>query len=200
MDLTSFLAALKLPIKVLAGVGAVAAGILFLPSGWVDVLGLSTMRKQHTDLLGIALLLAVALLLIEAVALTVSWLRRKAEHQREGHERHEAAEHEKQERQRQRKREREALFSFLEGMTEPERALCRPFIQGEVRTALLSVEDGNVYELVRRQVLYGSGSPSHYDRRLEGNGADFTMTDWAWDYLREHPELVKPRPMKAPVR
>jgi Super-infection exclusion protein B len=185
--LSGFLTYLKLPIKALAGVGAVAAGILFLPSAWVGALGLSTIRTQYTAPLGIAVLLAVALLLIEAVAFAMGWLRHKAKHRQDERERLETAEREKAEKQRQRKRAREAVITFLEGMTDSERALCIRFIEAKERTERLNTEDGNVHELVRREVLYPSGSRA----RFNGPFADFTMTDSAWDYLLEHPDSLR---------
>ena len=71
----NLLAYLKLPTKVLASVGLLAAGILFLPGAWVAALGLAQIRKQYAAPLGIAMLLAAAVLIIEGIALLSGWLR-----------------------------------------------------------------------------------------------------------------------------
>jgi hypothetical protein len=176
-----------------AGAGAVATAIKFAGSWLADragclVHGDSTCTSTERWL--IALGVAVCVLLVAVGVLAVLLRRSRAkvtELQREGNERREAAEHEKQERQWQHKR----LINFLEDMTEAERALCRPFILGQVRTVLQDVTDGNVHVLVQRGVLYPSGSPSYYVKRFEGLGADFTMTDWAWAHLHAHPELLR---------
>lgn len=73
----NLLAYLKLPAKVLASVGLVAAGILFLPAAWVAALGLAQVRKQYAAPLGIAMLLAAAVLTIEGVVFVSGRLRRR---------------------------------------------------------------------------------------------------------------------------
>jgi hypothetical protein len=75
LEPANLLAYLKLPTKVLASVGLVASGILFLPASWVAALGLAQIRKQYPALLGVAILLAVAILIIESTVFVSGWLR-----------------------------------------------------------------------------------------------------------------------------
>jgi hypothetical protein len=71
---TNLLAYLKLPTKVIASVGLVASGILLLPVAWITALGLAQIRKDYAALLGVAILLAVAVLIIEGVVSVSVWL------------------------------------------------------------------------------------------------------------------------------
>lgn len=59
----------------LASVGLVAAGILLLPGTWVAALGLAQVRKQYAAPLGIAILLAAAILIVEGSVFLSGWLR-----------------------------------------------------------------------------------------------------------------------------
>jgi|SRR5579883_2986823 len=52
-----------------------AAAILLLPTSWVAALDLAPVRKQYGALLGIAAVLAMAVLIIEAILFTSAWLR-----------------------------------------------------------------------------------------------------------------------------
>jgi hypothetical protein len=75
LEPTNLLAYLKLPTKVLASVGLVAFGILFLPATWVAALGLAQIRTQYPATLGIAILLATGALIIEGTVFVSGWLR-----------------------------------------------------------------------------------------------------------------------------
>lgn len=83
-----------------------------------------------------------------------------------------------------------ARLKFLQNMTEAEREHCRKFVSGAKRTVWLNAEDGVVAELVRRGVIYCATGVTHFDTRFEAMGTDFTMSDWAWDYLHEHPDSL----------
>jgi hypothetical protein len=53
----------------------VAAGILFLPASWAAALGLTQIRSSYPAVLGVAVLLAVAVLIIEGTMFAWGWLR-----------------------------------------------------------------------------------------------------------------------------
>ena len=206
----SILSYLKLHAKILAAVGIVAACVLFLPDAWVALIGLTSIRKQYAGWLGAAVLLGMAVVVVEGVSLLAEWLGHSASHRRDERERREQAKREQADREeaeakdvakrtRERKEAAEAGIRFLEGMTNPERAICFRFIGGRARTILLNAESGIVEELAKRGVIQPIGK-SHYDLNMQAWASHFTMQDWAWDHLHAHRKLVQQQIYIPPVR
>jgi hypothetical protein len=96
-------------------------------------------------------------------------------------------------RRRQWRREHDKYVAILQGMMNPERAVCRGFILGEQRTVFLR-PDGTVSTLVTQGVLRQLGELTVNE--LGEVGANFMMEDWAWDHLRANTELVAVRPFR----
>lgn len=185
----------------LAGVALSALAILLLPEGWLAPLGLVTLRTDYPWAFGLAVVVPAALLLVEAIVAIGAWGKREAERlerlrdEQEADERRRATEAAaaaaaRAEQERQEAELIEAGKAFLHGMTDPEKAICRKFIEGAVRTHWLNAEYGVVTELQRRGVIYQANQHMHVDLNFQGWGAYFTMRDWAWDCLHEHPELL----------
>ena len=81
---------------------------------------------------------------------------------------------------------------FLHTMTPGERGACREFVAQNHRVRSYA-PTGPVLELLRRGVLTRvSTNFSHMH--------EFSMEDWAWDYLRGHPELLDGTPPTSLVK
>ena len=74
----------------------------------------------------------------------------------------------------------------LHSLTPEEREVLRAYIQGDTRTQYLAIEDGVVSGLESAAILYRASNVGGGLR-----GWAYNIQPWAWDYLREHPGLLK---------
>ena len=103
-------------------------------------------------------------------------------------ERRRSARKERRERRKaweQREADRAANIEFLTNMTPVERATCKEFLDKNERSLVLNPTSG-VLELTRRDVLrqISPAAWTYYH---------YSMSDWAWEHLRAHPELCDVR-------
>jgi hypothetical protein len=195
------LALLKHGPKVLAGLALSALALLVLPESALATIGLEGIRKDHRGWIGAAFLVATVILIVQGVAWTGGEVRRRSRKKetqadldaaaaRERASRQSAEAEEAAKAERAQAEQVERGIAYLNQMTERERAVAREFIDNESRTCWLSGESGVVSELRRRGVIYLANEVGHYDTRLQAMAWDFTMRDWAWDYLHAHRDVL----------
>jgi hypothetical protein len=88
---------------------------------------------------------------------------------------------------RARSRERATLLTHL---TITEQNKLRPFLVAGSRVDYASANDPIAMLLVKRQVLEIVGEPQQVGSRDMPQQFHMQLADWAWDYLREHPEVL----------
>jgi hypothetical protein len=211
MDWTALLGYLKLPTRVVATVAISALVFLILPEQWLAFLNLANVRTDYGAVVGFALVIAVAFLVVDIIArafkAAVKWrshteFERKRKARREENEARQkekdAAEQAKQAAERAEVEKQR--ISYVNELTERERAELRKFIGNNARTCWLNAEDGVVSELVCRGVIYQSNQHAHVDLNFQAWGAYFTINDWAWDHFRERPELIAEQSRSSTTR
>jgi hypothetical protein len=83
-------------------------------------------------------------------------------------------------------REDRQIRQRLHKLTPYEKAVLRGYIVGQTRTQYFGVTDGIVAGLVAEGILFRPGAMGSPDR------FPFNIYPWVWDYLNEHPELLRP--------
>ena len=175
--LSQILSSLKLPTRAFAAVFFASLVILLLPAEYLLALKLDWLQNSFWP--GLALILSLAFVLVDGLRGGLPWLNRRLE-----------ARAARIDRDAEAAADLERGLQFLGRMTATERYFCRKFIENEARTCWLDMEHGTVTELVRRGVIYQSNQHVHVDLDFQSLGAYFTIHDWAWEHLRENPNLV----------
>ena len=196
--IAQFLSSLRLPTRAFAAIAVAALAILLFPEDWLNWLGLAWL--DDTSLPGLAFIISLAFLSVDVFRSLIGWNNQRRIN-RNAEQALKAAAAAERERERKELEEKEAEaaaqlekgLEFLGRMTDSERYFCRKFIEAEARTYWLNMEHGTVTELVRRGVIYQANQHAHVDLNFQGWGAYFTMHDWAWDHLHNHPEFVEER-------
>ena len=83
------------------------------------------------------------------------------------------------------KRESARRISVLRALTKEERKALQAYTQRGTRTARWNIDSGVIAGLVSRDVLWRS---QKYGSQI--GGFAFNISDWAWNYLAEHPECI----------
>lgn len=79
---------------------------------------------------------------------------------------------------------RKAKVKRLHDLTPHEKIILKKYIDHETRTQYLSIGDGVVSGLVHEEILYRSVNIGNL------SGFAYNIQPWAFDYLRQHPELL----------
>jgi len=74
----------------------------------------------------------------------------------------------------------------LKDLTKEEKKLLRDYIFKDTRTQYLRDEDGVVKGLEYEKIIYPA---TNVGSILEGFA--YNIQQWAWEYLKRHPELLK---------
>jgi hypothetical protein len=180
----------KSTAKVFGAVAIVSAVILFAPGELLKPLGLDAVRDQYRGALAVALFLCVAFLIVDIVAAIYAVVKSRMEQSRLKADKEQEEQADTDKKSAAAEARKAKIIEFLSRMTEPERAVCRKFIEKERRTCWLNAESGVVTDLVRRGVLYQANQMVHLDMNMQALGAYFSMNDSSWDYLHEHSDCL----------
>lgn len=163
MDFSKLSEWIKLSPRYLFPISLVAGFMLFAANDILGVLGLVPLVSQYRSYIGAIFLLSTALLLTSWLVSLYGWLKEKLGQFKA----------------------RKARTKRLHDLTDEERKILRGYIYDETRTQYLNIQDGVVKGLVDEQIIYQSSSLG----RLRA-GFAFNIQPWAWEYLKEHPDLL----------
>ena len=166
IDLAKILESIRIPPVVAGSVAIFTALFLFLPQSILDVISVGSLREEYAVWVGAAFLFSVAVLIAHCFKPTASWLKLKSRYLK-------------------------ALRSgkkYLRSLTADEKKILRGYLENETRTRNLSMEDGVVTGLESSLVLYKATGLLRAGRDMT---TDYNLHPWAWEYLREHPELIE---------
>lgn len=77
-------------------------------------------------------------------------------------------------------------IDYLKDLSTEEKELLQKYILKERKTITLPLQDGVVQNLENREILYRSTTVTRTSR-VE---FDFTIQQWAWEYLKKRKELI----------
>jgi hypothetical protein len=163
MDITQPLGWLKLPQTVLWGLLIVSGLMLWGPPQFVTGLGLASFIQVYRMYLGVAFLFFAVATVPRLVANIVSWPLHAIQERRAGKQR----------------------IARLSDLSPQEKALVCHFLVNDTRSVTLSYTDGLTQGLVHAGIIYRASNLSQGGTRFAYN-----IQPWAWDYLREHPEIL----------
>jgi len=143
-----------------------ATGILLVarPSD-LATLGLEQFMNQYRSWFGVAFVASISLLLAHAGATGFGWVRKEWRWRR----------HLVHGRRR------------LRELTSDEREILARYLENDTRAQFLAVSCGVTAGLADAGIIYRSANLSSTD----GISFAYNIQPWAWDQLREHPELVE---------
>lgn len=78
----------------------------------------------------------------------------------------------------------------LANLTSQEKAILRGFLHKNTKTQTLGMESGVVHGLEVAMILYRSSRVAT-QWAGPGYGIDYNILDWAWNYLKKNPNLLK---------
>ena len=87
----------------------------------------------------------------------------------------------------EKERKLEEIKKRLHGLSSEEKTILRSYIDNDTKTQHFSIFDGVHSGLLAAKILYQSSMVSYPGRET----FDYNITNWAWDYLKKHPELLK---------
>lgn len=163
-DLLKFLLELlKLAPRYFVLIAVVAAALLFMPSEWLDRIGVSKLAAENKQWLGLTLLVSSALWCGYVISTFWDSIKRLLN----------------------RRKNQLRVIKKLQYLTEGEKQILRYYVAENTRTNVLKVNDGVVQGLVASRIIYRAASIGDL---IEGFAHN--ITDLAWDYLHLHPEVL----------
>ncbi|MCW5736725.1 MAG: superinfection exclusion B family protein [Enhydrobacter sp.] len=171
VTIESFFVLLK-PLFGAAGVVLIVlgGGILAMPEPWAAALGLNTFRTAHRSECGLSLLAGIGIIVAVQFFDKGSLLQRALQRLRE---------------KAQRAANKRANQQQLHKLTPDEKAYLAPFIKDAKTMQRFDTADGIAGSLAARRII-GCGAQEF--NRL--TGPEYTLANWARDYLTQHPELL----------
>lgn len=149
--------------RYLWGFIVVLAILLWGPQWLVSGLGMSVILSQDRLYFGLLFTVLLGMVLSDLISLTLSGPINRLE----------------QVRWRRSKAKR------LHDLTAHEKLILKRYLDQNTRTQYLNVADGVVTGLVHEEILYRSTNIGHLL-----TGFAYNIQPWAFDYLRQHPELL----------
>jgi hypothetical protein len=161
--LKTVLDVLKLAPRYLVSLGIIAALFLFLPDKSLKWFGIYDFAQHYRPWLSVVFISTGVLFIVDRSIAVRGWARHK----------------------KQVARFSESRLQRLHRLTEDEKQILRFYIAKQTRANMLRVDDGIVQGLVSAGIIYRSTTLGNV---LEGFAHN--ISDFAWDYLHEHPELL----------
>jgi hypothetical protein len=159
----SALEILKLAPRYLVSLGIVAAFFLFVPDKTLKWFGIFDFAQHYRAWFAIAFIVTGVLFAVDRSITVFGWIRHKKA----------VAEFS------------EARLERLHRLTEDEKQILRFYFAKQTRANLLRIDDGVVQGLVSSGIIYRS---TQLGNMIEGFAHN--ISDFAWDYLHQHPELL----------
>lgn len=165
MEPSKWIEWIKLPPKILFALTAFSGAIVFAPGAFLGRLGLQEFVANFRGWIGAAFLLFASLLFAHFASWTYSVIHpwiMQSVLIRRGKLR-------------------------LRSLDDCEKKLLAAFINKNTRSLKLDIEDGTVHVLVREKIL---SQVSKIGDLIDGFA--YAVQPWAWEYLQEHSEILKP--------
>ena len=160
-DLLKLLPTYLLPMALVSGF------LVFAPDDVLAVFGIQGFRADFRPWIGIVFLASAFVLLVRGGHDSFAWVKKKIVLRKSV----------------------EQMQKRMHDLTPAEKDILRKYVAEETRTQRLRVGDGVVQGLVQVGVLYRSTGVGE-----TGPGGapvfDYNIEPWAWDYLRNHLELL----------
>lgn len=171
-EFLKFLDVRKVPLWLWAAVTLMSGGILFLPAGWIDVLGLLELRSEHRAWFGGAFVLGASALTIKFLIAAYTAASRKVSEWRVA----------------------KVRLKQLGRLSPKEKGVLQRYLDQKTKTQYLHVGDGIATSLEASQIIYRAATVSH-----AGLEFAFNLQPWAWDYLQNHPEVLEGAVLLPPI-
>ena len=149
----------KIPAAFLVAIVCVLGLILFLPLETAKVLAIDRFRDTYRVFLGPAFLLTVSFLVARMFMFIMQWYSEK----------------------RLLKLRQKALYK----LTPEEKGYLIPYIEGQLNTVYVGIEDGIMNGLVAKGITYRAANMGDML-----NGFAFNLQPWAREYLEKNPHLL----------
>lgn len=162
--------AAKFVAKHAPAIWLLTVGVLLAPVGWLAPLGVGPLVAQYRSYIGAFFLITTAFLLTPPIGAAQAQIRQWLV------ERREAA----------------RGCEYLEHLTTQEKETLRAYVHERKRIAHFGPDDAVAADLTLRGILY---LPT--DLHILGHRWGYSLSDWAFDYLMAHPELVEAGPGSA---
>jgi hypothetical protein len=154
---------LKLAPRYLVSLGIIAAFFLFTPDKTLKWFGIFDFAQHYRAWFAITFISTGVLFAVDRTIAVVGWIRHK----------------------KAVAKATKTRLERLHRLTENEKQILRFYFAKETKTNVLRIDDGVVQGLVSARIIYQSASIGDM---IEGFAHN--ISDFAWDYLHEHIELL----------
>ncbi|WP_146583085.1 superinfection exclusion B family protein [Neorhodopirellula pilleata] len=161
--LQNVLDALKLAPRYLAAIGLFAGLLLFAPNGISDTLGIRNLTQNYRQWIGLAFLASITLLAVHWGVQIGGIVRNRSRLQKS----------------------KQRITKKLHSLTEDEKQILRFYYATQSKSNTLRIDDGVVNGLVSAGVIFPAARMGNMFEGFAHN-----ISDVAWNYLHEHPELL----------
>jgi hypothetical protein len=176
-----FLEILKLAPRYLLAIAIIAALFLFMPAALMKSFGIFDFAQQYRAWIAVAFIATTVLFGVDRAVVAID--RKRQKKASEEQELRAAIE------ERQKALEKEKLLQKrlerLHQLTEDEKQILRFYFLKRTKTNILRIDDGVVQGLVKAGIIYRSADVGNM---LEGFAHN--ITDFAWNYVNEHLDLL----------
>jgi membrane protein implicated in regulation of membrane protease activity len=155
---------LKLAPRYIVTIAVIAGLLLFLPSGWLKLIGVEAFAQANRQWLGLTFLISTIIWLVAVVAALWAWAKG----------------------QWQARKVQQHVIRRLQSLTEDEKQILRYYYTKGTRANTLKVDDGVVQGLVASRIIYRSASMGNLVEGFAHN-----ITDLAWDYIHQNPAVLE---------
>jgi len=161
--LQHILDAMKLAPRYLAAIGIFAGLLLFTPSGIANTLGIQNLAQNYRQWIGLAFLASITLLAVNWSVQIGGIVRNRSRLQKS----------------------KQQITKKLHSLTEDEKQILRFYFATQSKSNTLRIDDGVVNGLVGNGIIFRAASVGNMFEGFAHN-----ISDFAWEYLHEHPELL----------
>ena len=181
---------LKLPKNLAWPLTIVSGLLLWGPADFKEGLGLQPFIDTYRDWIGIVflffLILGLQFIVSFLYEITIDAFRERKRKE----EADKLAVAAREEAERQARAREEKAVQDISSLTGVEKVILRHFLVNDTRTQDLDYQNGNVSNLTSLGFIYRASSVSYGG--LRGSFTfPYNISDWAWNYIHEHPEVLE---------
>jgi Super-infection exclusion protein B len=162
MDITKLVEFIKLPMTYIFGFALISGTLLFANESILIHLGIKEFVQKYKMWIGLSFIVSLGLLIPNVLLNIWRNVQRGIKHRRIIRLRKEK----------------------LRNLTPEEKIILSKYFKDNTKTCYFSITDGRIRELEFYKIIYRASNVGW------GGSFAYNIQPWAWDYLKEHPELL----------
>lgn len=134
------------------------------PINWLKTLSIDSIILKHMSIITVLWIISLVFLFVEFIVIISRNIREK----------------------KRIKFNSNLRIKRLKNLTTEEKKILMQYINNDTRTQVFKLGNGNIRELEKYEIVSRAS-----DLALRFDLFSFNIEDWAWDYLKKHPKLLR---------